>query len=936
MPSPPDVLVVPHTHWDREWYHLAGRFRQRLVALVDELLGRERADGVSSAPFLLDGQAVVLDDYLAVRPERRDALAAALRARHLEAGPWYVLADGLIPGGESLVRNLLAGRRTLARLGASAPSVLYAPDAFGHPAAGPTLAQGFGFEVAIVWRGYGGPRWPAGDAAWWTAADGSRVLLYHLPPDGYEFASRLPPALPAARERWAALEATLAPRARLGIVLLLNGADHHARQERWAEAVDALRRAAAPARVEVVTVSAFAERARSAATATELPTVGGELRDSYGYAWALQGTFGTRAAQKRRAAQAERALVRDVEPWAALAAFGTRETADSHAADTRRALLDAAWRALLLCHPHDTLCGCSLDGVARAMDARLDEVGTQVDGLRRDARDVVIGHDVVRARGLRTLWRPQVLVRNRAPRARGGVAEVAVDTFVRDVAVGPGSAGPGAAGPVRPVRAPGAPVRLTVGDGGGTVPLQVLGRALAHDRVESPRHYPDDDLVEVARAVVWVPPVPGYGVVGFALAGAGDAATLVQPPTGVPPAGPPVPVRAHDGLLDNGRLRVGLDARGRVSLHAVDGDFAITDLIGFEDVGDAGDLYTHSPVGQPLTMVRCVGVRTVDRGPLRATLEARYGLRVPESLAADPDDALSRPSRRAGRAVDLSITVRLSLDAAAPFVRVRVTGNNRARDHRLRVVFRTGLADARVVADAAFGPLERRAIVVSPAEAAVERPPATAPLHRYVSLSAAPHGVTIFSDGLAEYEATERGDVAVTLVRAVGELSRPDLPERPGHAGWPAATPEAQCLGPFAAHFAVALHAPNDDATRAAVEHLADDVLLPLAGETLRPALHALVGGGSLELAGDGLTFAAAKPAECGGGWVALRAVNVTARPQLGAWRIVAPNGGLVGDAVRARLDETLADALPVERDRDAAVVRFAAGPRETVTILVR
>ncbi len=98
------------------------------------------------------------------------------------AGPWFVLADGLIPGGESLVRNLFAGRRTLARLGAVPPPVLYAPDAFGHPAAHPTIAAGFGFGMAIVWRGYGGSRWPSGDAAWWVAADGSRVLLYHLPP----------------------------------------------------------------------------------------------------------------------------------------------------------------------------------------------------------------------------------------------------------------------------------------------------------------------------------------------------------------------------------------------------------------------------------------------------------------------------------------------------------------------------------------------------------------------------------------------------------------------------------------------------------------------------------------------------------------------------------------------------------------------------------
>ena len=65
MPSALRVLVVSHTHWDREWYHAAGRFRHRLVALVDDLLDDPPPEGQS---FLLDGQGIVLDDYLAVRP----------------------------------------------------------------------------------------------------------------------------------------------------------------------------------------------------------------------------------------------------------------------------------------------------------------------------------------------------------------------------------------------------------------------------------------------------------------------------------------------------------------------------------------------------------------------------------------------------------------------------------------------------------------------------------------------------------------------------------------------------------------------------------------------------------------------------------------------------------------------------------------------------
>src|SRR5687767_15641468 len=107
--GPFDVHVVSHTHWDREWYLPFGRFRQRLVALVDELLN---APPERSA-FLLDGQAVLIEDCLAVRPDRESELRAALGRGALDAGPWYVLADELIPSGEALVRNLFAGRRVV-------------------------------------------------------------------------------------------------------------------------------------------------------------------------------------------------------------------------------------------------------------------------------------------------------------------------------------------------------------------------------------------------------------------------------------------------------------------------------------------------------------------------------------------------------------------------------------------------------------------------------------------------------------------------------------------------------------------------------------------------------------------------------------------------------------------------------------------------------
>src|SRR5919109_3691058 len=165
------VHIVSHTHWDREWYLSYEQFRLRLLALVDRLL-----DLMENQPdyeyFHLDGQTIVLEDYLELRPEQEPRLRRLIEQGRILIGPWYDMPDEFLVSGESLVRNLARGHRIARRFGTPMP-VGYLPDLFGHISQMPQILAQFGLETAILWRGFGGP-WAE---YWWEGCDGTRVLL---------------------------------------------------------------------------------------------------------------------------------------------------------------------------------------------------------------------------------------------------------------------------------------------------------------------------------------------------------------------------------------------------------------------------------------------------------------------------------------------------------------------------------------------------------------------------------------------------------------------------------------------------------------------------------------------------------------------------------------------------------------------------------------
>src|SRR5439155_20263247 len=169
------VFLVPHTHWDREWYRPFQSFRISLVDVVDEVLDRLEAE--PKLRFTLDGQLATVDDYLEIRPEAAERIRALVHDGRLAIGPWQTLMDEFLVDGETTLRNLETGLARAAEFG-SAMSVGYLPDMFGHVAQMPQLLRLAGIETAVVWRGV--PSAVDRSAFWWSAPDGSTVRAEYL------------------------------------------------------------------------------------------------------------------------------------------------------------------------------------------------------------------------------------------------------------------------------------------------------------------------------------------------------------------------------------------------------------------------------------------------------------------------------------------------------------------------------------------------------------------------------------------------------------------------------------------------------------------------------------------------------------------------------------------------------------------------------------
>ena len=729
-------FYVASTHWDREWYEPFQHYRFRLVDVIDGVLGLLERDPEYHA-YQLDGQTCVLEDYLEIRPEARGRLQAMCAAGRLQVGPWYVMPDEFLPAGESLVRNLLRGHAVAAEFG-GAMKEGFACDIFGHNSQLPQIFRGFGIETAVIWRGTNFPK-HAGLFCW-QAADGTEVLAYTFPDRGYgEYQFEVRDAA-QTNTRTLDVEKAVAgvkrmfeaERARVpgDAILLFDGIDHVPVEPRTSELLALARRRG----MKTVhgTLRMFFDAVRQ--QGLKLETFKGELRDpgQRPGAGVIPGVVSSRVYLKQKNAQCEMLLTQWAEPFCTAATL----VGEAYPA----AYLEVAWKHLLLNHPHDSICGCSIDQVHQDMMYRFDQCRLIAQrACQMSLRAIADRTALPKLQGDEdfavTVFNPSAVVVE-------GVVDLPLhfrmntenrfsEWFGYEPIVG---------------------FRLFDTDG-NEVPYQRLEvtkvvPVRGYDRLAG---YRGDKCEQVRVALRLSIPPCGW-------------TTLVCRPTKerVRSAGTQV---VDDHTMENEHLRVSIQPNGTLDVHERASGQTYAGLMAFEERADIGDGWYHGNVVNDeihTGVGAAADIALLQDGFAQTTFRVRVVMNVPERFLLD-----EKVMRRSSRLVPMAITSWVTLRAGARHVEVRTEVENTAREHRLRVLLPTGIAADTYYADSPFDVVERPVALHADSHTWHEQEVETKPQYSFTAMNDGKRGLAVVSCGQPESTVCDRPQrpIAMTLFR---------------------------------------------------------------------------------------------------------------------------------------------------------------------------
>lgn len=757
--------MICHTHWDREWYLTREEFRTKLVRLIDELLDLidEVPDYVS---FMLDGQTIAIEDYLEIKPYKKEKLFAALRQGKIICGPWYILPDELLISGEAHIRNYMRGTQVIEEAGKKM-EIAYLPDSFGHPAQMPQIIEGLGMKAMVFWRGVSNDVKKT-EFYWESPFSDSKILCIHMP-HGYGNSGNLSSDMKITVPRMTELLESLKAKSTTDVVLLMNGSDHIIGQKNICEVVKELNAQLQNYEIELSTLENYLTELQE--RLDELNCFSGEFRSGE-RSMLLGGTLSTRMYLKQKNDEVQNKAERYLEPMLAI------EKICGFQKDNR-GYMDYLWKKILENHPHDSICGCSIDEVHQEMMNRYNCVEQLEDTL---IKDVVVSHEAVgKAEDRKAsifLFEPTKEQRKSYKEVEICLDQILVQEvdFTKSVIVDYEDQ----------ISHPDLPDGIRIVD--------ELGREIPHVILEMKKDYttlyqdhtmPEIYKVNKIKAGLLLPDFT-YGCHQLFVETC-DVRSKWR-------------YTLNEREIENEFYRLVVEKDGLILTDKKRGKI----YKGFSQVidkGDAGDEYTYSwpECDKEYTLEYTdLEICVEEKEEISQTLYLKGALYLPKELQ-------STRKCRSKELVSCPFEMKFTLYQGIDRIDCWMKFENHAKDHRLQVQFPSGIETNMSRSYDIFHVTEHPVEVNVP-EKWMEYPQSTHPTHGYVEVCDDSYGMSVGVKGLAEYEALhEQGEtkVNITLLRCVGWLSRTDLLTRHGNGGWTIETEEAQCLGTYEFEFCV-------------------------------------------------------------------------------------------------------------------------------------
>ncbi len=742
------IDVVSNTHWDREFRRSFEKTRRNLLIMLDTTLDILESDPEYHS-FTMDGHSIMIDDYLEMRPERREQVEKFIKEGRLIIGPYFTLPEEFTISHEAIVRNLMFGRKTVEKYGGKTGTVAYTPSSWGQTGQLPQIFADFGLTHMMFYRGISHDEAPAEYV--WEAPDGTKMLASRFalycrynwyyqvhravsrnrvwskdyiwgefdevpfrPADGYVGAGvNYDLKSPVANYNKQNLKEAILDMLEeekghftTPVFLGMNGHDISVAFPRESEVIkDAKEMFKGKIEIEHTNLEQFWKDAEKYLDKDKMTVLKGERR-SYlkegKWTYLFPGTISARTYLKQADFDAYTKLAYIAEPLNALSGYDSKN------------YLTRGWRYLLSCHSHDANGGCAPDEVCKDMEYRYRKA--------KDIADIVTDDAMIE------------IAKNLSPDGlkKDAVLLIVYNSlpFERDVIV---------------------PVDIDVPDNFGNgikidgVEMQAITSQKSSVFVDSIWEVPTILNSVNHRFYAKFKNVPALGYRAYEVKPAKNA--LIKK-DGI----------ASGNTLENSKIKATVNGNGTIDVLYKPTGKQYKNLNYFTSQGEVGNAWKHvSPEFDKkfMSLGANAKVYTTESGELTGSVAAEFDFEVPESCAVNPSDIYTK----------IPVKVTYTLDNDADFIKVKAEVNNTAKDHWLRVNFPTEIKTDFSVCDSHFDTVKHN-IKVPDSTGWVEQAFGMQPLRSFAAVTDGENGFAVMPKGLFEYEVFDNYTMALTLIRA--------------------------------------------------------------------------------------------------------------------------------------------------------------------------